>query len=140
MSDDSFGVLLTDGRSRVFLHPPKRYPDSSGFSHQVDLVGGPFAGSILAESYYDLEGFMSFHEDLLQLYRTLSGVVHLAEGYENFSLSLKGDGLGHITVKVEAVDNHGMDIRLTFGFEIEQTQLPQVISDVEKHFLQRAGT
>jgi hypothetical protein len=42
---ESDGVLLTDGRSRIFLHPPKPYRGGHGFDQQVNLVGGPFQGA-----------------------------------------------------------------------------------------------
>ena len=67
MNDDVDGVLITDGRCRVFLHPPNVYADDVGFPHQVDFVGGPFSGSLLAESWYSKNIFCVFRDDLAKL-------------------------------------------------------------------------
>jgi hypothetical protein len=140
MTEVSDGILLTDGRSRIFLHPPQLYPGRHGLHHRVDLVGGPFQGSIIASSYEGGRAFCSFHQELLALYDTLSGEAHLPRSYENLRISLRGDGLGHVTVEVEAdaVAGDFMDTRLTFNFRIDQTQLPAVIAAIERLFLQPA--
>jgi hypothetical protein len=59
MTKQADGVLLTDGRSSVFLHPPELY-GGSGFHHLVEFVGGPFQGGVDASSYEDPTGFNSF--------------------------------------------------------------------------------
>lgn len=43
-------------------------------------------------------------------------------------MSLQGDGIGHITVKVEAIAGPAMEVRLSFSFVMDQTQLPPVIA------------
>src|SRR5258707_3800353 len=73
MTEVRDGVLLTDGRSRIFLHAPERYPDGHGLHHQVDLVGGPFQGSIVAVAYEGPRTFRSFHRELVALYQSLCG-------------------------------------------------------------------
>jgi len=135
---ESDGVLLTDGRSRVFLHPPTPYRDGHGFHHQVDLVGGPFEGSIIATSYEGSRTLGSFHRELVALYRSLKGEAHLPRSYENLRVSLKGDGLGHMTVQADALAGDCMETRLSFNFRIDQTQLLDVIADVERLFLEPA--
>jgi len=137
MTDEGKGLLLTDGQSRIFMHPPVPYRDGSGLSHKVDLVGGPFGGSIIASSYAGPQTYRSFHRELLELYRNLNGEANLPQSYENLRVSLTGDGLGHVTVRADAVAGDCMDIRLSFNFRIDQTQLPDVIAAVE-WFLQLA--
>jgi hypothetical protein len=138
MTDEGEGLLLTDGRCRIFMHPPRPYRDGHGFSHKVDLVGGPFGGSIIASSYAGPQTYGSFHRELLGLYRSLTGEASLPRSYENLRISLKGDGLGHLTVQADAVAGDCMDIRLSFNFRIDQTQLPDVIAAVERLFLRPA--
>lgn len=139
MTEVNDGVLFTDGRSLVFLHQPKAYSDGHGFRHQVDLVGGPFQGSIVASSYESLRALGSFYRDLLALYQNLTGEAHLPASYENLRLSLKGDGRGHIAVQVEALAGPSMDTRLSFNFNIDQTQLAGTVATIERLFLELAG-
>ena len=130
-------VLLTDVRSRVLLHPPEACADGHGFLHHVDLVGGPFHGTIDASSYVGPRALVVFHQELVALYESLKGEAHLPNTYENLRMSLKGDGLGHIVVQVEAhavaqVEATVSECLLNFGFAIDQTQLPTVIATVER--------
>jgi hypothetical protein len=137
MTDEVEGVLLTDGRSRVFLHRPEPYADGHGYHHRVDLVGGPFAGTIDASSYEGPRALLFFHKELVALCERLKGEAHLPNSYENLRLSLRGDGLGHIAVQVEAhavVQTEGTvsECLLSFGFAIDQTQLATVIATVDR--------
>src|ERR1700739_2746859 len=135
MTEELDGVLLTDGRSRILLHPPEPYPGGHGFHHQVDLVGGPFQGVIDALSYEGPIALRSFHQQLVEPYQNLIGEVCLPNCYENLRLSLKGDGLGHVTVHTDVAAGDLMDVRLTFNFAIDQTPLPKIIADVKRLFL-----
>ena len=124
------GALLTDGRSRAFFHPPRPWGgEDDGYDQQVDLVAGPFRGTIKASAYAN--GLPSFHRQLTELNQTLKGEAELS-AYENFKLSLKGDGLGHIEVKVEATVYDSTIVQLSFNFDIDQTQLPAVITAIER--------
>jgi hypothetical protein len=125
------GVLLADNGYSVLLHRPVPYSDGHGYRHRIDLIAGPFQGTIDATTYVNVSALNRFREALVGLYQNLKGDVQLA-GYENFTLSLKGDGLGHITVRVEAIAGPCMDTRLTYTFNIDQTQLPQAISSLER--------
>lgn len=123
------GVLFSDGGYSVVLHRPVPYPDGHGYRHRIDLIAGPFQGTIDATAYVNVAALNRFHDALVDLYQNLKGDAQLT-GYENFTLSLKGDGLGHITVHVEAIAGPCMDTRLTYTFNIDQTQLPQAITSL----------
>jgi hypothetical protein len=138
MTDKIEGVLLTDGRSSVFLHLPEPYSDGHGYHHQVDLVGGPFRGTINASSYERIRGLRQFRDLLAALYQTLRGEAHLSAAYENLKLSLQGDGLGHIVVQVDARAGDCMEMKLSFNFVIDQTQLPEVIAQIDRFCLSLA--
>jgi hypothetical protein len=131
MEDRSDGVLLTDGPSRLFLHRPEQRA-LNGFDHRVDLVGGPFRGSIKASAY--LNPYERFCAELATLYETLTGAPELG-GYENLNLSLKGDGLGHIQADVCAIADHVRDTKLTYQMTLDQTQLPEIIASIRRIFL-----
>ena len=132
MDSEVGGVLLTDGRYSILLHPPVSYPDGHGFHQQVDLVGGPFRGSINASSYEGPLTLRSFHEQLVALYDGLAGKAQLPDTYENLKVSLTGDGLGHIGVHVDAIAGDTMDTRLSFRFQIDQTYLPRIVAVIEE--------
>jgi len=76
----------------------------------------------------------SFREQLLVLHENLRSEARLSNAYENLRMSLVGDGLGHVMVKGEARADDS-DIRLTFHFMMDQTQLPNIIRAVEQLFL-----
>src|SRR4051812_41751298 len=103
MTSEAEGLLLTDGGHSVFLHPPVRYADGYGFSQRVDLVAGPFRGSIDVSSYQGPRALGSFHEQLLALYKSLAGEAKLPDTYDSLKIALTGDGLGHVTVRVDAI-------------------------------------
>lgn len=123
------GVLFSDSGYSVLLHRPVPYPDGHGYHHRIDLTAGPFQGTIDATTYVNLAALNRFYDALVDLYRNLNGSAQLA-GYENFTLNLRGDGLGHIAVDVEAIAGPCMDTRLTYTFNIDQTQLPPAIASL----------
>jgi hypothetical protein len=126
------GVLFTDREYSVVLHPPEPYADGHGYHHRVDLVAGPFQGTIDATSYQNVGVLRRFHDELIVLYQDLKGEAHLGGGYENLTIDLVGDGLGHIAVHVEAIAGDCMDTRLSYTFTIDQTQLPSAIASIAK--------
>jgi|SRR5580658_5015862 hypothetical protein len=135
MTEDIEGVLFTDGRDRVFLHPPKSYPDGHGFHHLIDIVSGPFQGTVETSSYEKLTAFVRFREELAVLYEKLKGEAHLPHSYENAKLSVRGDGLGHLVVEGEVAAGYMMQSRLRFEFSIDQTHLPQIMRAIDRFFL-----
>lgn len=64
-----------------------------------------------------------FAEEIRQLHRKLSGMARLEPLEPNISLTLIGDGKGHITVGGAAKNNFAGGTELTFRFEIDQTYL-----------------
>jgi hypothetical protein len=66
----------------------------------------------------------------------LNGEARLPRACQNLRVSLKGDGLGHVDVHVDAFAGYGTEPRLIFTFRIDQTQLLDVIADVERLFLE----
>jgi len=118
------GVLIADGRSSIFLHPPIAASDRHRYHHLVELVAGPFQGTIDAECYSN--NLSQFQNELIGLYRSLKGMAPL-DTYENLALSLEGDGMGHVQVRVDARPRDIMKIRLSFEFDIDQTQLRDII-------------
>jgi hypothetical protein len=131
MSEQAETVVLSDGRSRVVLHRPQSR-GVHGFEHWIELVGGPFQGSLEGSAYMD--PYRDFHDDLAKLHQTLSGEVTL-DGYENFGMTLRGDGLGHIQVEVSANPQTYPSVHLEFEMLLDQTQLPAILASLKRAFL-----
>ena len=70
-------------------------------------------------------------------YDTLQGEAQLPNTYGYLKLLLTGNGRGHIAVRVEVF--YPTDVQLSFGFAMDQTQLPAVIAAVERLLLFAAG-
>jgi hypothetical protein len=90
-------------------------------------------GGFNAEYICDLDGgaFSRFASELRELHRTLKGVARFSSYEEQIELSMVGDGRGHITVTGEAMDVAVTGNALTFRLEVDQTELPQLIGDVD---------
>lgn len=132
MSDEASWMVFAESGDSVALHRPIPYSGGHGYSHRIDIRAGPFTGTIEATSYETLVALDRFRSELEGLYRSLKGKALLRGGYENFDLSLTGDGLGHIKVDVTAMAGPLMDTRLTYSFFIDQTQLPQAIAALKE--------
>lgn len=71
-----------------------------------------------------------FTAEVDQLYRTLSGAAKLIPMEPNLELEMIGDGKGHITVKGQARAEFGTGTYLTFGLEVDQTELPIIVKSL----------
>ena len=82
------GVYFADRDYSVLLHPPESYPDGICYHHYVDIVAGPFHGTIDATSFVKVQALDQFRKELVALYENLTGEAHLKNVYENFKLEL----------------------------------------------------
>jgi hypothetical protein len=137
--DESDRVVIGDERCRIVLHRPENVVlERIGttvieqFEHRIDVVAGAFRGTLNGVVY--ASGWRHFRDQLVALYESLSGNASLG-GYENLKLDMKGDGLGHIAVSVEATDDHVRPIQLSFSIFLDQTQLPTIGTAIEGAFL-----
>ena len=64
-----------------------------------------------------------FAEGIRQLHRDLTGIAELNPLEPNITLTLKGDGKGHITVDGVARNDFASRTELAFEFTIDQTYL-----------------
>jgi hypothetical protein len=64
-----------------------------------------------------------FAEEVRRLERKLSGIARLKPLEPNITLTLTGDGKGHITVEGVAQNDFANGTQLTFRFTIDQTYL-----------------
>jgi hypothetical protein len=68
------------------------------------------------------------------LERTLEGGATFTTMEGQLSVTLSGDGKGHVHVQGTAADEPGTGNRLEFGFDVDQTYLPGIAETLE-HFL-----
>jgi hypothetical protein len=67
-----------------------------------------------------------FAEEIRQLYHDLLGTARLDPLEPNVTLTLTGDGKGHITVAGVARNDFVRKVFLNFQFSIDQTYLPAI--------------
>jgi hypothetical protein len=125
-------VVLDDGICRITLHPPASVAEH-GLEHRVDVLAGPFQGTITAIAHEN--PYRRFHEQLADLYRTLSGEARLGSSYENLDMIVSGDGQGHVTIVVAVSADRLRPIKLELTIVVDQTQLRQIIDQIERTFI-----
>ena len=91
-------------------------------------------GAYTADYPSDLDcwAFSRFHDELQSLYQRLVGTATFSTYERQLELTLTGDGLGHMAVAGVAMDSAGTGHRLTFRLQIDQTDLPRLISEVDE--------
>ena len=77
------------------------------------------------------EEFERFLLELRHLYEQLDSVAEFATMERWLSLRLEGDGLGHIKVAGEARDRPGSEDRLLFTTGLDQTDLAELIHELQ---------
>jgi hypothetical protein len=122
-------VVISDGQSGVILTPAGA--PSLGFPTKIDLVAGPFRGTVIDDTVGSYE---RFHSELVNLYKSLSGAARLGS-YEHFSLELTASRTGSIWIQVVSFGNHCPIVKLEYGFRLDQTYLPPIIKSIERLFL-----
>jgi len=112
----------------------RAYPDTEPewLEVEIDISAGPFAARYRA---LWRAGFLPrFRRQVEALYQTLEGIAVLEPDWErSLTLTLSGDGLGHVRVSGEASADCGpRGATLTFTLpEIDQTYLPPLIEQLK---------
>jgi hypothetical protein len=76
-------------------------------------------------SFYKGE-LRTFAEAIRRLYRDLTGAAELQPLEPNLTLTLTGDGKGHISAEGVAMNNLPSSTALTFSFSVDQTYLMEI--------------
>jgi hypothetical protein len=130
-------ILIGDlSAQHVLIRPLSRshpglfdYWDGNWIDCEIEIAAGGFRGRFQAD--LRSEEFHTFSEQVEGLNRTIEGVASLTGMEGQIAVSLTGDGKGHVRVAGEAVDVAGTGNRLQFGFEIDQTCLPEISGSLE---------
>jgi len=105
-----------------YERPPRgEYFDDNWLRVGVSIHAGAFSGGFGA-AFLTAE-LESFHEQLSSLHETLKGEARFQTLEEQLSLVLKGNGLGHIELAGEALDQPGIGSRLCFTISLDQSHL-----------------
>lgn len=113
----------------------RRFPDAQDYwdgnwlDAEITLRVGAFRGAYEAQLRTD--DFSRFRDALRRLYDELTGDAAFLSLEQWLRLRLVGDGRGHIAVTCDAMDAAGLGNRLTFNLELDQTELPQMLRDLE---------
>jgi hypothetical protein len=125
-------ILVGDSAAQhVLIRPLSRsqpglfdYWDENWIDCEIEIAAGAFRGRFRAN--LGSEAFHAFAGQVDELNRTIDHVAGLTSMEGQLSLSLAGDGNGHIQVAGEAVDVARTGNRLQFRFEIDQACLSEI--------------
>lgn len=133
-------ILIGDsGADHVLIRPLFRshpglfdYWDGNWIDCELEIVAGGFRGSVRAD--LRSEEFHTFLQEVEGLSRAVQGTASFTTMEGQIALALTGDGKGQVRVTGEAIDVAGIGNRLQFGFDVDQTYLPQICRSLD-HFL-----
>ena len=91
---------------------------------EIEVHAGGFLGRFPAD--LRAEDFSAFMEEAEALGMTLDGSASFSTLEGQITFSLATDGRGQLRVRGKASDASGSDNRLDFGFDIDQTYVPQI--------------
>ena len=100
----------------------------SGATIEVHCDG--WAGSM--RGCFQTGELAGFAEEIRGLHRKLSGIARLKPLEPNVTLTLVGDGKGHITVEGVAQNHFASGTELTFRFTIDQTYLKGIADSLNR--------
>ena len=97
------------------------YHDDNWLSVEISICCCGFHGKFPVTFFTgDLQ---SFHAQLASLYQILTGTAKFETLEGQLKLEATGDGLGHIKISGESLDQAGIGNKLIFEIGIDQTQL-----------------
>lgn len=99
------------------------------FEFEITIKAGKFTSTINA--FMQNRDLLSFRTQLVKLNKNLKGEAKLQPLEEQFTLKLKGNGLGQIEVTGKAFEYAAYGNCLDFEFELDQTYLPDSIDSLD---------
>ena len=106
------------------------YWDGNWVTSQITIRVGGFYGNITASLRTD--EFFHFKEELSKLYAALKGQASFSSMENWLTIQVEGDGLGHFEAQCVVLDEVGVGNRLHFRLNFDQTELPQIIKNLEE--------
>ena len=96
----------------------------------ISVKAGPFSGKFKANLM--TTDFEMFKNGIIELYNKLDGVATFYTLESQVDIKIMGDGIGHLTAQCEVIDNVGVGNKLEFEIDFDQTQIPELINQLEK--------
>jgi hypothetical protein len=106
------------------------YYDDNWVAAEVSISVGAFSGHFSAA--FLTPDFVQFRSTLQSLCETLKGEAVFSTLEEQLSIKLTVDDIGHLEVQGVAIDHPGMGNELKFTFDLDQTYLPKIMSDLDE--------
>lgn len=130
---DSKGVVIGSAATRIMLTPAQVHPEY-GVPITITVSAGPFRGELHDRLF--IRSLAAFDRQLAAIHASLAGSASLGSLDSALNFSLVGNGKGGIagTATVLAVEFYPA-IRLEFGIAFDQSYIPQIRSDIRRHFL-----
>ncbi len=113
----------------VELSAIERFEDGSGYVSVIRVGSGEFACSGRA---FFFGGLPRFLKDLKKAYEELRGHAELRTQYEEEFVRFEFTSRGHVVVTGLLRDYGGLERKLQFGFEADQSFVPPLIASIER--------
>ena len=111
-------------------HPSSQdYWDGNWVNADIEIDAGSFRGRYGA--YLRVEDLRDFRDAVAHLYSFASKEAEFKTMEEQLQINIRGNGLGHFTADCEALDQAGIGNRLVFSFEFDQTEIPEMLEELE---------
>ena len=94
----------------------------------AEVSVGVFTGKM--KGYLRTDEFLAFQQELIELYRRLTGTAYFSTMEGWLAIQLTGDGLGHIEAACLLKDDPAGGNKLTFTLEFDQTYIPQILKEL----------
>ena len=113
-----------------YSHPDiDNYYDKNWLDIHINIKSGGFDGRYSAN--FQTSDFVLLHEQLEKLYQDLGHEFTFTTSEDQLKIKFKGDGIGHFTLDCTARDQSSMGSTLNFELFIDQTDLPQLLSQLK---------
>ena len=109
--------------------PDSGYWDANWINARVEIKARSFSGTYLAQ--LQTLDFSQFKKGVESLYANLEGITQFNSMEDWLKIIIRGDGIGHFDVECEACDIPGTGNRLEFKMEIDQTEIPRLIDQLD---------
>ena len=95
----------------------------------VTVKGGSFSGKFEADIM--TTDYEILKQEFRKLYDNLKGGFHFSDLERYVDITIKGDGIGHFNVEVTACDKPGNGSELAFELNFDQTQIKELVYQLE---------
>jgi hypothetical protein len=104
------------------------YYDDNWVNVKVSIAAGAFTGTF--DAAFLTHDFVRFRAELQSLHEKLKGEAIFSTLEEQLFIKLTVDEVGRIAVEGMAMDHPGVELK--FVFDLDQSYLPKIISDLDE--------